>query len=138
MVAALAPRSLAKGQRLELDAADDCAVAADETLLEMLLRNLVDNAVRYSPPQARVLVSVRRQGSRLLLRVEDSGPGLAPEMLERLGQRFWRPPGQAESGSGLGWSIVRRIAAVLGLEVRVQRSADLGGLAVEVSAPAAR
>ena len=138
VVAALAPRSLAKGQRLELDAADDCAVAADETLLEMLLRNLVDNAVRYSPPQARVLVSVRRQGDRVLLRVEDSGPGLAPEMLERLGQRFWRPPGQAESGSGLGWSIVRRIAAVLGLEVRVQRSAELGGLAVEVSAPAAR
>jgi two-component system sensor histidine kinase QseC len=93
--------------------------------------------VRYSPPQARVLVSVRRQGARVLLRVEDGGPGLAPELLAQLGRRFWRPPGQAESGSGLGWSIVRRIAAVLGLEVSVQRSAALGGLAVEVAAPAA-
>ena len=137
VVAALAPRSLAKGQRLELDAADDCALAADETLLEMLLRNLVDNAVRYSPPQARVLVSVRRQGDRVLLRVEDSGPGLAPEMLERLGQRFWRPPGQAESGSGLGWSIVRRIAAAQGATVAVGRSAALGGLSVTVAWPAA-
>jgi two-component system, OmpR family, sensor histidine kinase QseC len=137
VLAALAPRALAKGQRLELDAADDCAVAADETLLEMLLRNLVDNAVRYSPPRARVQVSVLRQGSRVLLQVEDGGPGLAPEMQARLGERFWRPPGQAEFGSGLGWSIVRRIAAVLGLQLRVQRSAALGGLAVEVSAPAA-
>ena len=137
VVAALAPHALAKAQRLELDATDGCAVAAEESLLEMLLRNLVDNAVRYSPPQARVQVSVRRQGERVLLQVEDGGPGLAPEMLARLGQRFWRPPGQAESGSGLGWSIVRRIAAVLGLQLSVQRSAALGGLAVEISAPAA-
>jgi hypothetical protein len=51
----------------------------------------------------------------------------APQ-LQRLGERFFRPPGSAEGGSGLGWSIVRRIAEVHGAQLQVQRSAALGGL----------
>ncbi|MDP1649016.1 MAG: ATP-binding protein [Rubrivivax sp.] len=136
-VADVAPRAVGKGQTLELDATERCPVAADEILLAVLVRNLVDNAVRYSPPGARVSVSVQRQGDRVALRVEDSGPGLAPAVQGRLGQRFFRPPGQDESGSGLGWSIVRRIAEVQRLDIDIGPSAMLGGLAVQVSAPAA-
>lgn len=137
VVAAAAPRSLARRQDLELDAPAPCPVRADATLLAVLVRNLVDNAVRYSPDGARIRVSVRRAGARVELVVEDGGPGLTPEQLARLGERFFRVTGSAASGSGLGWSIVRRIAAAHGMGVDVGRSAELGGLAVRIGAEAA-
>jgi two-component system sensor histidine kinase QseC len=64
--------------------------------------------------------------------VEDSGPGLSDADLLRLGERFFRVAGSQENGSGLGWSIVLRIAEVHQLTLRAERSADLGGLAVHV------
>ncbi|MCU0813291.1 MAG: ATP-binding protein [Burkholderiaceae bacterium] len=137
VVAAAAPRSLARRQDLELDAPAPCRVRADATLLAVLVRNLVDNAVRYSPDGARIRVGVRRAGTRAELAVEDGGPGLAPEQLARLGERFFRVTGSSASGSGLGWSIVRRIAAAHGMSVDVARSAELGGLAVRVGTAAA-
>ena len=69
--------------------------------------------------------------------VEDSGPGLPPEHLLRLGERFFRALGNDRPGSGLGWSIVRRIALALHLEVTVDLSPDLGGLRVQVGMPLA-
>jgi two-component system sensor histidine kinase QseC len=83
-----------------------------------------------------VKVAVQRQSGRLVLSVEDSGPGLAEADLRRLGERFFRVAGSPESGSGLGWSIVQRIAAVHRLELQVERSAELGGLAVRAIAQA--
>jgi signal transduction histidine kinase len=112
-------------------------VAYLKSLLHVLVRNLVDNAARYSPPQARIAVHLAREGRRLVLAVEDSGPGLADADLAHLGQRFFRLAGSEASGSGLGWSIVRRIADLHGAEVAVQRSAALGGMAVRISLPAA-
>jgi two-component system sensor histidine kinase QseC len=130
VVADVAPRALGKGQTLELDTASDCRMAGSETLLAVLVRNLVDNAVRYSPRGARILIAVQHSEGRLSLRVEDSGPGLSDDDLRRLGERFFRVPGNDENGSGLGWSIVKRIAAVHQLQVQAERSALLGGLAV--------
>ncbi|WP_199541582.1 ATP-binding protein [Paraburkholderia kururiensis] len=143
VVADIAPQALGKRQQLELEASDACAVEGNEVLLASLIRNLVDNAVRYSPALAHIAVWVRRRGERVVLGVEDSGPGLADEQLERLGERFFRggfseEEAAAPSGSGLGWSIVRRVAAVHGAQVEVGRSAALGGLRVTVSLPRAR
>lgn len=77
-------------------------------LLSLLVRNLLDNAVRYSPPGSQVDITLdAREFS-----VRDNGPGVSPEALARIGERFYRPPGQDEPGSGLGLSIVRRIAAL--------------------------
>ncbi|MDP2025327.1 ATP-binding protein [Sulfuriferula sp.] len=132
VVAELAPKALAKNQTLEFEAAEPCSVPGNETLLTVLVRNLVDNAVRYSPASAQVKVSVRQQAGRAVLSVEDSGPGLAEADRNRLGERFFRVPGSSESGSGLGWSIVRRIAAVHRLDLQVETSAELGGLVVRV------
>lgn len=70
------------------------------------MRNLLDNAVRYSPPAAQTKVTVQRQGGQVVLSVQDSGPGLAEADQQRLGERFFRVPGNPQSGSGLGWSIV--------------------------------
>jgi len=88
-------------------------IVGDELLLALMLRNLVDNALRYAPAGTDVVV--RFDTDELV--VEDSGPGLAPAMRERLGDRFHRPPGQSQPGSGLGVSIVMRVAALHDLDV---------------------
>lgn len=141
VLADLAGRAHDKAQEIALDGEDGadsaCLVRGDATLLQMLVRNLVDNALRYSPRGARVRVRVQRRGPQAVLCVEDSGPGLDEGQMARLGERFFRVLGTHESGSGLGWSIVRRIAQAQQLTVQVRRSADLGGLAVEVAGPAA-
>lgn len=136
IVADLAPKAIGKKQALEFEAAEPCRIPGNETLLTVLVRNLVDNAVRYSPPSARIKVAVEQREGQVVLSVEDSGPGLAEAERQRLGERFFRVMGSLESGSGLGWSIVRRIAAVHQMDVQVAPSAELGGLAVRVTAQA--
>ena len=134
VLADIAPRAIAKNQSLELDDGPACVVRGDETLLAVLVRNLVDNAVRYSPRSARVQVQVACDAAGVRLSVEDSGPGLAAADMERLGERFFRALGTSESGSGLGLSIARRIAAAHRMTIEIERSRLLGGLAVHVRA----
>ncbi|MBL8350213.1 MAG: two-component sensor histidine kinase [Burkholderiaceae bacterium] len=136
VAAELAPRAIERGQTLSLEADTPQPVRGDETLLAVLLRNLIDNALRYSPAGAEVQVGVTTDAAGVRLQVQDSGPGLAEADRRRLGERFFRVLGSDEAGSGLGWSIVRRIAAVHGATVVVDRSAVLGGLAVSVRWPA--
>lgn len=135
VAADLAPAALGRGQVLELDAQEGCPVAADEILLGVLVRNLVDNALRYSPAGARVGVTLQPGANGVVLCVEDSGPGMAPAEMQRLGERFFRVLGTDQPGSGLGWSIVRRIADVTGAQVQIARSDALGGLSVTVVWP---
>ena len=107
-------------------------------LLGVLVRNLVDNALRYSPPGARVVVSVKQGAKNAAgceLCVQDSGPGMSPESMQRLGERFFRVLGSDQPGSGLGWSIVKRIADVFGAQLSASRSDTLGGLRVQVYWP---
>lgn len=138
-MADIAPRALAQGQTVAVDAPETCAVTGDDTLLAVLLRNLLDNAVRYSPQGATVLLSLAAPGpahpGRVQLTVEDSGPGLPAEVQGQLGRRFQRPAGQAQGGSGLDWSIVRRIAEVLRIDLQLARSPTLGGLVVHAQLP---
>lgn len=136
-LAALAPSALARRQELVFDSTGDCEVAGDETLLAVLARNLVDNALLYSPAGAHVAVQVRRMKDDVELCVEDSGPGLAADDLARLGQRFFRVAGNEAAGSGLGWSIVQRIAAAHGATLQADRSPRLGGLRVRARFPGA-
>jgi two-component system sensor histidine kinase QseC len=136
-VAEVAPQAIEKQQTIELDAVEANWVQGDGTLLAVLVRNLVDNAIRYSPPHALVKVALARQQARVRLKIDDSGSGMTEQDMQRIGERFFRVIGSGQGGSGLGWSIVRRIAAVHRAEVRVGRSIDLGGLAVEVDWPAA-
>ena len=136
VAAELAPAALQRQQALSLDAPAPCAVAGNDALAAALLRNLIDNALRYSPDGAAVQVSLQRRGDRVLVQVEDSGPGLAEADRDRLGERFFRVLGTGQPGSGLGWSIVRRIASAHSATVGVSRSTALGGLAVTVDWPA--
>jgi two-component system sensor histidine kinase QseC len=137
VLAELAPQALDRGQQLSLDTEAACPLAADEALCAMLLRNLVDNALRHSPAGATVQVALAPAAGGAALTVEDSGPGLPEADLARLGERFFRAgASQASGGSGLGWSIVRRIAQAQRAEVLLDRSPALGGLRVRVRWPA--
>jgi two-component system OmpR family sensor kinase/two-component system sensor histidine kinase QseC len=129
-----APYAASRGSTLELDVVDgDVAVEGDPHALSALARNLVDNAVRYAPPGARVAVSVGRGDSGApLLRVDDNGPGIPPAERERVFDRFVRrDEALGEPGSGLGLAIVRSVAQRHDATVRLDQS-PLGGLRVEV------
>jgi two-component system, OmpR family, sensor histidine kinase QseC len=136
IAADLAPGALARAQVLTLDTSAPALIAADETLTAVLIRNLIDNALRYSPDGAQVNVDVRNTQAHVTLQVNDSGPGLPAADLARLGERFFRGLGTTQTGSGLGWSIVRRIADVYRAQVQAGPSA-LGGLCVTVTWPIA-
>ncbi|MGO3413955.1 MAG: quorum sensing histidine kinase QseC [Kluyvera intermedia] len=100
---------------------------AQPLLLSLLVRNLLDNAVRYSPAGSTVDVTLEQS----YFTVRDNGPGISPEALARIGERFYRPPGQDETGSGLGLSIVQRIATLHGMTVTFDNAAE-GGFEVTV------
>jgi two-component system sensor histidine kinase QseC len=132
----LGPQARAKKQVLSLDAPASLHVPMPPGLVGVLVGNLVDNAQRYSPLGAHI--RIRWDASPVpRLYVEDSGPGLSPADLDRLGGRFFRVPGNGADGSGLGWSIIRRLAQRYNLQLTVGQSPDLGGLSVVVSWPSA-
>jgi two-component system sensor histidine kinase QseC len=135
VAADLAPQALAKRQTLEVTATGPCTVEADALLLSVLVRNLVDNAIRYSPPDAQVRVAISRANCHVRLSVDDSGPGIGESDRKRLGERFFRVIGNSQSGSGLGWSIAQRIAQAHGAALCVARSSSLGGLSVGTEFP---
>ena len=99
----------------------------DSALLTLMLRNLLDNALRHSPPQGRVSLRLAADA----IEVADQGPGVPDTQLQRLGDRFFRLPGQVHAGSGLGLSIAKRIAALHGLVLQPRR--EPGGFVVRLS-----
>jgi signal transduction histidine kinase len=122
----------ARDTPLELHAKTPMQVQGDRSALAALLRNLVDNALRYSPPQSQVVVSVTREGPTVCLAVDDSGTGLAEAERKRAFDRFWRRDAGVESGSGLGLAIVRSVAERHRATVALDAS-PLGGLRVSVA-----
>ena len=101
---------------------------AQPLLLALLVRYLLDNAIRYSPRGSTVKITL----TATHFSVEDNGPGVSPEYLKRIGERFFRPPGQEKTGSGLGLSIVQRIATLHGMTASFS-DGESGGFRVEVA-----
>ena len=132
VIGELAPASLARQQTLELAAPNKCLILGDDLLVGVLVRNLIDNALRYSKDGSRVFVYVGLAFELPILRVEDSGAGMSETEIARLGERFFRVLGHEQPGSGLGWSIVSRISKVFGATLNIGRSSKLGGLSVTV------
>ncbi|UVW30465.1 sensor histidine kinase N-terminal domain-containing protein [Massilia sp. H6] len=94
-------------------------IAGNALMLRELLSNLIDNALRYTPPGGSVTVRVRRDGDNALLEVEDTGPGIAPAERGQVFERFYRILGSNVQGSGLGLAIVREIAQQHGAEIDI-------------------
>jgi signal transduction histidine kinase len=103
--------------------------------IEQLLDVLLDNAVKYAGRGATVEVALRAGDGRALLEVRDDGPGLPPEQLRQATQRFWRAPGSAARGSGLGLPIAERLVTARGGTLRVTSPPD-AGLVVTIGLPA--
>ena len=113
-------------------------VRGQEEALHILLRNLLDNAVKYTPASGQVDVSLGLHNGQVTLSVEDSGPGIDLNDRARVFDRFFRgTDAQAEGGSGLGLAIVKVIADRHGADLALGESARLGGLKVEVRFPSA-
>ena len=131
VVAELQATVQSRGQQLALELTDPTPVPLAEPLARVLPRNLLDNALRYGPEgaQVQVRVGLAQPGGPAQLCVQDSGPGLSDEEQARWGELFFRVLGSGQSGSGLGWSMVQRIARLHSLRVQVDRSPALGGCA---------
>ncbi len=132
MIAETAPAALEKGVRLELLAGDEAVVRGNPGLLRVLLRNLLDNAVKHTPSGTLVRVGLACEHGTACLSVSDNGPGIPEQERERVLERFYRPLGTQAGGSGLGLSIVQRIAEVHGATLQVAPADEGRGLRVTV------
>ncbi|WP_334186568.1 ATP-binding protein [Noviherbaspirillum sp.] len=121
----------AKAIDIELDAPEQAIIEADATALRILARNLLDNAIRYTPRGGRVLLSISPSGDGMLLIVDDSGPGIPAPERERVFDRFYRREVDGQTGTGLGLSIVRNIVDQHRGRIDLADS-PLGGLRVVV------
>ncbi|WHZ12133.1 MAG: Sensory histidine kinase QseC [Burkholderiaceae bacterium] len=135
-VAQRADDALRNNIELELAAEPDCQLAGDPAMLATLLDNLIDNAIKYGRSGGQAIVSVRREVGALLLAVMDDGGGVAEADRARLRDRFFRVEGHAATGSGLGLSIVEKIAAAHGGAVDIGTGLQGRGLGVMVRFPA--
>jgi two-component system OmpR family sensor kinase len=120
---------------LGLQRADAGTVGGQPDALMILLRNLVDNAIKYTPGGGTVDVSVLAEPGALSVTVEDSGPGIPLVERERVFDRFYRVPGSDAAGSGLGLAIIKAIAERHGATLALGESQRLGGLAATVRFP---
>jgi signal transduction histidine kinase len=137
VVAELVPLADLRHIDLGVAAAGAVSVEGDAEALHTLLRNLVDNAVRYSADHGRVDVTVEAgAGARgAQVTVSDDGPGIAPEERSRVFDRFYRRAGTAQPGSGLGLAIVKAVADAHRASVQLADGLGGRGLAVTVSFP---
>ncbi len=130
------PLANARGIDLAIDSAH-VQVQGDAVALSALVRNLLDNAVRYASPGGKVRASLSVAEGDACLRVEDDGPGIPPGARERVFERFHRELGSGVEGSGLGLSIVRRSVELHGGSILLDESPTLSGLRVTVRIPVA-
>jgi two-component system sensor histidine kinase QseC len=128
----MAQEALEKGIDLELTEGSAGKVRGDVVLLHTMLRNLVDNAIRYTPEPGSVTVNIRTVDDGVLLEVTDSGPGIPADQRQRVFDRFYRILGTNQKGSGLGLSIVKRIAVIHGADIAFDSGPGDKGLVVRV------
>jgi two-component system, OmpR family, sensor kinase len=132
---------LARGRAIDLGFAqiENAMVRIDSIGLTVLLRNLIDNAIRYSFDGGRIDISVLRQGDQAILRIEDTGPGIPEADLDLIFEPFHRGSRPESDGVGLGLSIVQRTVGIHNGSIRVENIAlpDRTGLRVTVRFPLA-
>lgn len=133
----LLPLAEAKNIDIGVTGAEDPTIMAPAADLEILIKNLVENAIRYTPDGGRIDLSVRTGSEGIIVQIEDTGPGIPAAERQRVFDPFYRLLGNDTMGSGLGLSIVRTIADRLGATVRLD-DADAQhrkGLRVTVTFP---
>lgn len=124
----------AQARRIDLGVAEaePGQISGHPEALRILMRNLLDNALKYTPEGGTVDVRVSREANDMVLGVEDSGAGIAEQDRGRVLDRFYRVAGTQSTGSGLGLAIVKSIAELHGVKLTLDHSPRLGGLRVEL------
>lgn len=135
-LAMLAPFALKQNIELELEHQETVSfIYGNATALGILLRNLVDNAIRYTKPGGKVSVRIYEDASHVILEVADNGPGIPKELRERVFERFYRVLGNQATGSGLGLAIVQQIASLHQASIHLDTPKSGQGLVVRVQFP---
>ncbi len=130
VVAEQAPLAAAKGIDLGISHEEPVSVRGDFEALRVMLGNLVDNAVRYTPAGGRIDVALHRRDGSAVVEIADTGPGIPAPERERVFDRFYRREGTEVAGSGLGLAIVKNIAERHGARIRLDERAPPPGLRV--------
>jgi signal transduction histidine kinase len=127
VVAVDAARSLYPRLQIDLQVeADDAPVVVDVDRIQQVLTNLLDNAAKVSPPDGRVHVRLWREGERAIVSVTDQGPGLAPDLRDRIFEKFVRGRETGVTGTGLGLYISRQILTAHGGDISADPGPDGG------------
>jgi two-component system sensor histidine kinase QseC len=136
VIADLEPEAHKKRIQMEFEEDHEVPVVVNVPLINILIRNIIDNAIKYTPAQGTIMITVSGQENQIQFCVEDSGPGIAPDQYEESLKRFHRckETVNAAQGSGLGFSIVQRIVAIHGADL-VLGVSQFGGLKVTVLFP---
>lgn len=138
IAAHLAPEAIAKKIELELLCGEEeNIIQGHPTAVGILIRNLVDNAIRYSPEKSTVSIKIEHHDQYIVLHVIDNGPGIPDELKERVFERFYRVIGTKATGSGLGLGIVQQIAKLHGADIKLEKPESGQGLDFQVWFPKA-
>ena len=134
VIQALQPFALEKDIQITTHIADDLSIFANEKLIFTCMRNLVDNAIRYAGQGGHVFIDVQQRQQNVVMTIADDGQSLTEEILQRLGERFYRALGTKTQGSGLGLSICQKIMQLHAGEIHFSKS-GYGGLQVTLQLP---
>ncbi|OTG99638.1 sensor histidine kinase [Acinetobacter sp. ANC 4973] len=134
VIQALQPFALEKNIQITTQIADDLSILANEKLIFTCMRNLVDNAIRYAGQGGHVFIDVQQRQQNVVITIADDGQALTEEVLQRLGERFYRVLGTKTQGSGLGLSICQKIMQLHAGEIHFSKSV-YGGLQVTLQLP---
>ncbi|MGY4474538.1 ATP-binding protein [Bradyrhizobium sp. USDA 3364] len=124
LVSDLLPDAARKGIDLGFQLIEPIATKGEPMMVATMMRNLLDNAVRFTPPSGRVDIGVYRDGSEAVVQIEDTGPGIPPGDVDRIFEPFFRGSRPSEDGTGLGLSIVKRVVDRLGGTVVLENISD--------------
>ena len=134
-VAEASQSALDKKIDIGMDAPESGLIMGDPDALSILIRNLLDNAIRYTPEGGEVTAAIRNAGGHVFLSVVDNGPGIPADERPKIFDRFYRMAGSKSSGAGLGLSIVQRIAELHQAEIRLSENPAGQGLVASVAFP---
>jgi two-component system sensor histidine kinase QseC len=134
IIAFLAPHALEKNIEIALEKSPpDCLILGNDIIIGIMIRNIVDNAIRYTPPEGEVHITIMTTDTQVIFRVTDTGTGIPLELREQVFERFYRILGTKASGSGLGLAIVNQIAALHGAEINLISPPNGIGLQFDVA-----
>jgi two-component system sensor histidine kinase QseC len=136
IIAYLAPVAIEKNIEIEFASPPEAVIIkGNDIALGILIRNVVDNAIRYTPNNGQIQIQIITHPKEVTLRIVDSGSGIPVELRERVFERFYRILGTQAQGSGLGLAIVSQIAELHHAKISLSTPANGKGLQFEITFP---